>query len=125
MSAEKSLATKSAANMASMTMAAASLLPTSMAKNPAATRAKRGGLIVVAKAASSKAENVSMEFKNKDESSSNGRRELVFAAAAAAACSIAKVAMAESEEPKRGTPDAKKKYAPVCVTMPTARICRK
>lgn len=80
----------------------------------------------MAKAASSKAENVSMEFKNKDESSSsNGRRELVFAAAAAAACSIAKVAMAESEEPKRGTPDAKKKYAPVCVTMPTARICRK
>lgn len=59
----------------------------------------------------------------KGESSSNGRRELVFAAAAAAACSVAKIAMAI--EPKPGTIEAKKKYAPVCVTMPTARICKK
>lgn len=59
----------------------------------------------------------------KEESSSNGRRELVFAAAAAAACSVAKIAMAI--EPKPGTIEAKKKYAPVCVTMPTARICKK
>ncbi|AES69508.1 photosystem II 5 kDa protein, chloroplastic [Medicago truncatula] len=54
---------------------------------------------------------------------SNGRRDLMFAAAAAAVSTFAGVAMAD-EEPKRGTPEAKKKYAPVCVTMPTARICR-
>jgi len=51
------------------------------------------------------------------------RRDLVFTAAAAAVCSLAKVAMAD-DEPKRGTEAAKKKYAPVCVTMPTAKICR-
>ncbi|RAL43110.1 hypothetical protein DM860_009892 [Cuscuta australis] len=53
-----------------------------------------------------------------------GRRDLVFAAAAAAAWSVVKVAVAE-EEPKPGTAEAKKKYAPICVTMPTAKICRK
>ncbi|CAN1263895.1 Photosystem II 5 kDa protein, chloroplastic [Linum perenne] len=46
----------------------------------------------------------------------------MFGAVAAAAYSIARVAMAD--EPKRGSPEAKKKYAPICVTMPTARICR-
>ncbi|GKU94022.1 hypothetical protein SLEP1_g7564 [Rubroshorea leprosula] len=57
---------------------------------------------------------------------SNGRRELIFAAAAAAAAafSIAKLAMA-GEEPKAGTAETKKKYAPICVTMPTARVCHK
>ncbi|KAJ4840303.1 hypothetical protein Tsubulata_022048 [Turnera subulata] len=63
-------------------------------------------------------------MKNREESSSNGRRDLVFAVAAAAACSIAKIAMAD-EEPKNGTPEAKKKYASICVQMPTARVCRK
>ncbi|CAJ2639127.1 photosystem II 5 kDa protein chloroplastic-like [Trifolium pratense] len=58
-----------------------------------------------------------------DKEGNNGRRNLMFAAAAAAVCSVAGVAMAD-DEPKRGTPEAKKKYAPVCVTMPTARICR-
>ncbi|CAI0412565.1 unnamed protein product [Linum tenue] len=48
----------------------------------------------------------------------------MFGAAAAAAYSIARAAMADEDEPKRGTPQAKKKYAPVCVTNPTARICR-
>ncbi|GLT82174.1 hypothetical protein SLE2022_005810 [Rubroshorea leprosula] len=108
--------------MASMTMTA-SLLPTSssaLTKLPSTT-ARRG--LVVVRASSEKA---SLEVKNvemkKEESS--GRRELFFAAAAAAACSIAKVAMA-GEEPKPGTPEAKKKYGPICVTMPTARICHK
>jgi len=58
-----------------------------------------------------------------DKEGSNGRRDLMFAAAAAAVCSVAGVAMAD-DEPKRGTPEAKKKYGPVCVTNPTARICR-
>ena len=38
--------------------------------------------------------------------------------------SVANGALAGDEEPKRGSEAAKKKYAPICVTMPTARICR-
>ena len=57
-----------------------------------------------------------------DKEGINGRRNLMFAAAAAAVCSVP--GMATADEPKRGTPEAKKIYAPICVTMPTARICR-
>lgn len=90
-----------------------------MAKQPSTT--PRRGLIVAK--ASRATEGVNVEMKNREESS-GGRRDLMFAAAAAAAAySIARVAIAD-EEPRRGTPEAKKKYAPICVTMPTARICR-
>ncbi|KAL0914581.1 hypothetical protein M5K25_014942 [Dendrobium thyrsiflorum] len=60
------------------------------------------------------------------EKESNTRRGIMLAAAAAiwAAGSATEMAAAV-EEPKRGTPEAKKKYFPVCVTMPTARICHK
>jgi hypothetical protein len=104
--------------MASMTMTASFLAGSTMAKQPLTT--PRRGLIVAK--ASRTTEGVNVEMKNKEESSS-GRRDLMFAAAAAAAYSIARVAIAD-EEPRRGTPEAKKKYAPICVTMPTARICR-
>lgn len=107
-----------------MSMTASSFLngstsfSTITATKPPAT-ARRG--LVVAKATSdSEGEKSNMQVKK---SSGSGRRDLVFAAAAAAAWSIGKVAVAE--EPKPGTPEAKKKYAPICVTMPTARICRK
>ena len=46
----------------------------------------------------------------------------MFAVAAAAVFSVA--GMAVADEPKPGTSEAKKKYAPVCVTNPTASICR-
>ncbi|KAK3205259.1 hypothetical protein Dsin_019305 [Dipteronia sinensis] len=104
--------------MASMTMAAASLT-TNLTKN-AIPSGRRSGLVVVAKASGEEKPNLEMKRK---EAESNGRRELMFVGAAIAACSIAKAAMAD--EPKAGTPEAKKKYAPVCVTMPTAKICRK
>jgi len=26
-------------------------------------------------------------------------------------------------DPKNGSPEVKKKYAPICVTMPTAKVC--
>ncbi|KAJ6841231.1 putative photosystem II 5 kDa protein, chloroplastic [Iris pallida] len=45
-------------------------------------------------------------------------------AAAAAAISVAGQGIALAEELKGG-PEARKAYAPVCVTMPTARICHK
>ncbi|PHT59276.1 hypothetical protein CQW23_01639 [Capsicum baccatum] len=68
-----------------------------------------------------KDENIVTKTKEKK---INGRRELALALMAiAAASSFACVAIAE--EPKAGTPEAKKKYAPICVTMPTARICHK
>ncbi|KAH0780700.1 hypothetical protein KY290_000298 [Solanum tuberosum] len=61
----------------------------------------------------------------KEEKKSNGsRREWAFAIMAiVATSSFASVVIAE--EPKAGTLKAKKKYAPICVTMPTARICHK
>ncbi|KAL3620355.1 hypothetical protein CASFOL_035267 [Castilleja foliolosa] len=105
--------------MASMTMTA-SFLGSSAAKNLPTT--SRRGLVAV-RASRDSEEKMVVSNAAKVEESSNGRRELMFAVAAAAACSVAKVAMAD-DEPKRGTPEAKKKYGPICVTMPTARICR-
>ncbi|KAL5566662.1 hypothetical protein UlMin_029826 [Ulmus minor] len=106
--------------MASMVMTASSFPSgTALAAAKPATTTRRG--VIVAKA--SEAGNVNLQVKSKEESSA-GRRDLMFGVAAAAALSIAKVAMAE-EEPPRGSAEAKKKYAPICVTMPTARICRK
>lgn len=107
--------------MASMTMAASFLTgSTSTITKPSTARRS----LIVAKASNApEGEKGSLEMKKSiSSSSSSGRRDLMFAAAAAAACSIAKAAMAD--EPKRGTKEAKEKYAPVCVTMPTARICR-
>ena len=78
--------------------------------------------LVVANAAKTvEGESVKVNYEAKKESNNNGRRDLVFAAAAAAVCSVAGMAMAD--EPKRGSKEAKKFYAPICVTMPTARIC--
>ncbi|KAJ8449464.1 hypothetical protein Cgig2_002261 [Carnegiea gigantea] len=100
--------------MASITMTASFLsssAATTVLKHPS-TNARRG--VVMAKAM-----RFSESSDRPDQESSTKRRDLVFAAAAAAACSLAKVAMAD-EEPKRGTPEAKKKYAPICVSLPTA-----
>lgn len=80
-----------------------------------AVAAQRRLLVVSA----AKAEGEKVSYDNND---SNGRRNLMFAVAAAAVFSVA--GMAVADEPKPGTPEAKKKYAPICVTMPTARICR-
>ncbi|XP_010673652.2 photosystem II 5 kDa protein, chloroplastic [Beta vulgaris subsp. vulgaris] len=101
--------------MASITMTP-SFLGVTASKQPS-TPARRG--VVMAKAM----RPVSETRADSEEETGSKRRDLMFAAAAAAACSIAKIAMAE--EPKRGSPEAKKKYAPVCVTMPSARICYK
>ncbi|VVA32986.1 PREDICTED: photosystem II [Prunus dulcis] len=106
--------------MASMTMAASFL--TGSASTITKPSTARRSLIVAKASSAPEGEKGSLEMKKSSSSSSSGRRDLMFAAAAAAACSIAKAAMAD--EPKRGTKEAKEKYAPVCVTMPTARICR-
>ncbi|GMI75769.1 hypothetical protein like AT1G51400 [Hibiscus trionum] len=105
--------------MASITMTASLLGATNLAKGSPRMGQRR--LVVVANAAKGgEVESVQLSGETKRESS-NGRRELMFAGAAAALCSVAGVAMAE---PKPGSAEAKKAYAPVCVTMPTAKICR-
>ncbi|XP_077252403.1 photosystem II 5 kDa protein, chloroplastic-like [Tasmannia lanceolata] len=79
--------------------------------------------LVMAKAVEAGAKETSNKNTN-----INGRRDMIFAAATAAICSVASghgVATAGDLDAKRGTLEAKKAYAPVCVTMPTARICHK
>lgn len=109
--------------MASMVMTASSF-PNGSAMTIAKPTASRRGLIVAKASAGSEAEKVNLQMRKSKEENSSGRRDLMLAVAAAAACSVAKIAMAD-EEPKPGTEEAKKKYAVVCATMPTARICRK
>ena len=88
-------------------------------RSPVATQRR---LIVANAATRVEGQNMKVSY-DIDKEGNNGRRNLMFAAAAAAFCSVA--GMAAAEEPKPGTPEAKKIYAPVCVTMPTARICRR
>lgn len=89
----------------------------SPSKLPSTTNGRRS-VVMMTKASASKV----TEIKDNSPEKSSKRRDLVFAGAAAVMCSIAGVAMAD--EPKNGTAEAKKKYAPVCITMPTAKICR-
>jgi len=105
--------------MASITMTS-SILGFPAVTNRSSVASQRRRLVVNAVRA---VEGEKMIKYDNNKEGSNGRRDLMFAAAAAAVCTFADVAMAD-DEPKRGTPEAKKKYAPVCVTMPTARICR-
>ncbi|KAL6976644.1 hypothetical protein U1Q18_025431 [Sarracenia purpurea var. burkii] len=111
--------------MASITMTASFLggsASVAASKHRSTTDLCRG-FRVAAKASEVIDSTAAASLKNeREEGSSSARRELMFAAAAVAVCSVTGVAAAY--EPKPGTPEAKKKYAPVCVTMPTARICR-
>ncbi|MED6111974.1 hypothetical protein PIB30_057315 [Stylosanthes scabra] len=103
----------------SVTMTASFLGSSALSnRSPVATPRR----VVVASAAKA-VEGVKVSNEDKEGSNNNGRRNMMFAAAAAAVCSVA--GMAVADEPKRGTPEAKKAYAPICVTMPTARICNK
>ncbi|KAE9620174.1 hypothetical protein Lal_00019263 [Lupinus albus] len=106
--------------MASMSMTASFLGNSSSAlsNNRSPVTMKRG-LVVVANAG--RTEKVNND--NNNINNNNGRRNIMFAAAAAAVCSVG--GMAVADEPKPGSPEAKKVYAPICVTMPTARVCRK
>ena len=109
--------------MASMTMAASFLGGSAaMAVTKQPSTSGRRGLVVMAKASKVAGVEKIVVDEKKEGDSSNGRREMMFGVAAAAAFSMAKVALAD-DEPKRGTEAAKKKYYPICVTMPTARVC--
>ncbi|KAH7849811.1 hypothetical protein Vadar_023350 [Vaccinium darrowii] len=111
--------------MALVTMTTASFLgaATLSGRSPATIATHRRSLVIRnSSAKNSESVKIISQEESKNESSS-GRRDLVFAAAVGAVCAVAGVAVAE--EPKRGTPMARKIYAPVCVTMPTAKICHK
>ncbi|XWS45733.1 hypothetical protein CRYUN_Cryun14cG0004900 [Craigia yunnanensis] len=101
-------------------MTASFLSTTSLTKGSPRIAHRRFAVANAAKGA--EVESVKLSGETKKECN-NGRRELMFAAAAAAVCSVAGVAAAEA--PKPATAEAKKFYAPVCVTMPTAKICHK
>ncbi|KAK9283021.1 hypothetical protein L1049_011248 [Liquidambar formosana] len=105
--------------MASITMTASFLGGATLSDRSPVMGRRR--LVVANAAKAAEGEKVKLNQVNKKENN-NGRRDLMFAAAAAAVCSVAGIAMAD---PPRGSAEAKKIYAPVCVTMPTARICHK
>ncbi|XP_027355177.1 photosystem II 5 kDa protein, chloroplastic-like [Abrus precatorius] len=106
--------------MASITMTA-TFLGSSAVTNRSPVASQRR-LVVASAARTVEGEKGKVNYENKE--GSNGRRNMMFAAAAAAAvCSVAGMALAD--QPKPGTPEARKTYAPVCVTMPTAKICHK
>ncbi|KAJ0038670.1 hypothetical protein Pint_23988 [Pistacia integerrima] len=107
--------------MASMTMTA-SFLGGANIVNQSPVPARRRLVVASAARGAAEGEKVNLNVEAKKESN-NGRRDLMFAAAAAAVCSAAGLAVAEP--PKAGTREAKKFYAPVCVTMPTAKVCHK
>ncbi|KAG4982542.1 hypothetical protein JHK87_027291 [Glycine soja] len=88
--------------MASFTMTASIFGCPAVTKRSAVAAQRR--LLVVSAA---KAEGEKVSYDNND---SNGRRNLMFAVAAAAVFSVA--GMAVADEPKPGTSEAKKKYAP-------------
>ncbi|MED6107431.1 hypothetical protein PIB30_013785 [Stylosanthes scabra] len=106
----------------SVTMTA-SFLGSSALSNRSPVATPRRVVVASAAKAVEGEKSVKVSYEDKEGSNNNGRRNMMFAAAAAAVCSVA--GMAVADEPKRGTPEAKKAYAPICVTMPTARICNK
>lgn len=108
--------------MASVTMTSSFLGGACLADRSPAAAARRSLVVVNSARTGAEGEKVKLNYDAKKEGN-NGRRELVFAAAAAAVSSVAGIAMADG--PKPGTPEAKKAYAPICVTMPTAKICHK
>uniref|UniRef100_A0ACD5YW99 Uncharacterized protein n=1 Tax=Avena sativa TaxID=4498 RepID=A0ACD5YW99_AVESA len=107
--------------MASLTMMASLSAAVAVDRRVQAAAAPRRGL-VVARAAKADGQQEPAGKLAVESSATDGRRAVVFAAAAAAVSAFGRVAFAESDV-KKGSPEAKKKYATVCVTMPTAKVC--
>jgi hypothetical protein len=104
--------------MASLTMMASLSAAVAVDRRVQQAAAPRRGLVVARAAKADSQEPAKLAV----ESSTDGRRAVVFAAAAAAVSALGSAAFAESDV-KKGSPEAKKKYATVCVTMPTAKVC--
>ena len=89
-----------------------------------AAPSRRGSFAVVRTAMADRCqqEPASARLAAAAEEAAEGRRAVMLAAAAAAVAAIGGAGAAMAD-PKKGSPEAKKKYAPICVTMPTAKIC--
>ncbi|XP_040377085.1 photosystem II 5 kDa protein, chloroplastic-like [Oryza brachyantha] len=111
--------------MASLTMMA-SLSAVAPASGRVSSAAPRRGGLAVARAAAGGAAECQRDEVAAVAQGAEGRRAVMFAAAAVALSAIggagAGAAFAEPDV-KKGTPEAKKKYASICVTMPTAKVC--
>ena len=108
--------------MASLTMMASlSAVVAGVAADRRVAAPRRGGL-VVARVAKVECQEPAGKVQAEETRAAEGRRAVMFAAAAAAVSAIGGAAIAGSDV-KNGTPEAKKKYAPICVTMPTAKVC--
>ncbi|KAJ1279709.1 hypothetical protein BS78_04G175700 [Paspalum vaginatum] len=105
--------------MASLTMMA------SFAAVAAAAPSRRGSSFAVARAARVEPrcqQEPASRLEAAEARPAEGRRAVMLAAAAAAVAAVGGAGAAMAN-PKNGSPEAKKKYAPICVTMPTAKVC--
>ncbi|XP_008790532.2 photosystem II 5 kDa protein, chloroplastic-like [Phoenix dactylifera] len=113
--------------MASLTMMASFLGGVSVADLPPSVSHRRNLVVTKAAAKAQGQEMAKPAGCDGREDKGSSRRAAMLAVAAAAVCAIgtSQGTAIAGEEPKRGTPEARKLYAPICVTMPTARICHK
>ncbi|AQK72089.1 hypothetical protein Zm00014a_017639 [Zea mays] len=102
--------------MASLTMMA------SFAAVAVAAPSRRGTFAVVRSAKVDRCQEPATLAATEARPAADGRRAVMLAAAAAAVAAIGGAGAAMAG-PKNGTPEAKKKYAAICVTMPTAKVC--
>ena len=107
--------------MASLTMMASLSAVAAVAADRRVAAPRRGSL-VVARAAKVECQEPAGKLQAEEARGAEGRRAVMFAAAAAAVSAIGGAAIAASDV-KPGSSEAKKKYAPICVTMPTAKAC--
>ncbi|CAN6279003.1 unnamed protein product [Urochloa humidicola] len=107
--------------MASLTMMASFAAVAAPSPSPS----RRGSSFAVARAAKVERcqEPAGRLAAAGEEAAAEGRRAVMLAAAAACVAAIGGGAGAAMAGPKNGSPEAKKKYAPICVTMPTAKVC--
>ncbi|XP_010908313.1 photosystem II 5 kDa protein, chloroplastic [Elaeis guineensis] len=112
----------------SLTMMASFLGSVSIGDRPSSINHRRSLVVTNAATEVQCQEMAKPADSNGRDDKGSSRRAAMLAVAAAAVCAIgiSSQGMAiAGEEPKRGSPEARKFYAPVCVTMPTARICNK
>ncbi|KAG2659371.1 photosystem II 5 kDa protein, chloroplastic-like [Panicum virgatum] len=107
-------------------MASLTMMAPSFAAVAAAAPSRRGSLAVARAAKVERGhqhqEPARLAAAAAGEAPAEGRRAVMLAAAAAAVAAVGG-AGAATAGPKNGSPEAKKKYAPICVTMPTAKVC--
>ncbi|OAY80268.1 photosystem II 5 kDa protein, chloroplastic-like [Ananas comosus] len=116
--------------MASLTATASFVAGGRIADRPSMSRRRRSSVGVAVAVAAAKLQSTQEAASpapdaGRVDGGSGGRRAAMLAAAAAAVCALGQGIATAGTVPKPGTPQAKKFYAPICVTMPTASVCHK